>query len=126
VAVHQPHPDGAHWLRRAGVHGGSAVVEYFLLSHCAGSTDTRGAPEGIISAEVPGPVQAQVNVQEKSMAELEEKMLPVSLGSGESVSVQEPRTSGEPSLRAADTELFPQEDVPELPGEAVDRMPFGH
>ena len=80
----------------------------------------------VVAAEVPGAVEAQVDVQQQPVLELQEEVLPVRHGAGEGVAVQQRRALDEPALRAGDREPLPREDVPELAGQPVDGMPFRH
>lgn len=82
--------------------------------------------ERAVSAEIPGTVKAQVDVQHERVVKLQEEMLPVRGCTRQDVPVQQGGTGREPPLRARDREALPREDVAELARQPVDRMPFRH
>jgi hypothetical protein len=60
------------------------------------------------------------------VVEVQEQVFSMGLGSNEGVPVQQRGSPGEPALRAGYSEPLAAENVPELPCQAPEGMPFRH
>lgn len=114
MPAHQPDPDCADRSRRAGVVKPAAVVERFPLPHFPGRANAGGAPEGGVAAEIPCPVETQVDMEHQGVVKMQEKVLAVGLRFGQRVAVEQGRAGREPSLRAAHGQRLTTENVVEL------------
>ena len=118
---------GPRSRRRRGSVAAPAVVVDLPLPHLAGRTDAGRAAEGGVPAEIPGPVEAQVDVQDQAVVEVAGR----GASRGRSAAA---RTW--PSSRAAPAANRPcgletasrlaRENVTELARQPVDGVPFRH
>ena len=81
---------------------------------------------GRVAAEIPRPVQAQVDPQHQAVVEVQKQLLAVRAGGQQRGPVEPAGAGGEAALRAGDGKPRAGENVLELAGQAVDRVAFRH